>query len=77
MTVIQRRCWNGVRLELEFLKETSDNYWDETQAMRIGDCGEATTLVSRVCLAWFFLQKSGLEAREREKHDSGGNGEQI
>ena len=44
MTVIQRRCWNGVRLELEFLKETSDNYWDETQAMRIGDCGEAPPL---------------------------------
>ena len=45
--------------------------------MRIGDCGEAPPLFLESVLAWFFLQKSGLDAREREKHDSGGNVEQI
>ena len=68
-------AWSG--WNWSFWKETSDNYWDETQAMRIGDCGEAPPLFLESVLATFFLQKSGLEATERENPDSGGNGEQI
>ena len=45
--------------------------------MRIEYYEEAPPLLPEPVLAWFFLQKSRLEAREREKHDSGGNGEHI
>ena len=41
--------------------------WNGTQAMRIEDCDEAPPLFPEPVLARFFLQESGLEARERER----------
>ena len=45
-------CWNW-------------STWNETQTMQIEDCDEAPPLFPELVLAWFFSQKSGLEARER------------
>ena len=36
--------------------------WNETQTTHIEDCDEAPPLFPEPVLAWFFLQKSGLEA---------------
>ena len=58
-------------------KTNRGNTWNETTTLRDEDYDEAPPLFPEPVLAWFFLQKSGLEAREREKHDTGNYGKQI
>ena len=47
-------------------KTNRGNTWNETTTLRDEDYDEAPPLFPEPVLAWFFLQKSGLEARERE-----------
>ena len=46
-------------------KTNRGNTWNETTTLRNEDYDEAPPLFPEPVLAWFFLQKSGLEARER------------
>ena len=41
------------------------NTWNETTTLRIEGYDEAPPLFPEPVLAWYFLKKSGLEARER------------
>ena len=45
--------------------------WNETHTMHMMVMNEAPPLFLKQVLAWLFLQKIGLEARE--KHDTGCN----
>ena len=47
------------------LKKTRNSPCNKTHTMHIEDCEEAPPLFPEPVLAWFFLQKSCLEARER------------
>ena len=54
-----------VQLELGSWKTNWDSSWNVTPTLRIEDYEEALPLFLEPVLAWFFLQKSGIEARER------------
>ena len=73
--LVRLQCWSGTsalktvgtrgQVVIGIPGGTRDNIWDETQTMRFKDYEEAQSLFLQLVLAWFLLQKSGLEARER------------
>ena len=52
-------------VELQLLEGREDSPWTEAQTTRIEDHEEAPLPFPEPVLAWFSLQTSGLEARER------------
>ena len=73
-----KRCWSGTApLQVEPVhrrggfgsswKETRNSPWSEARTMRIEGYEEAPSLFPEPVLAWFSLQKNGLEAsKERD-----------